>query len=41
MVVTNMHYAEAPWLRPNNIDLAAALNWHEVALRRQLFTPVR
>jgi hypothetical protein len=32
MVVTNMHYAEAPWLRPNNIDLAAALNWHEVAL---------
>jgi len=32
IVVTNMHYAEAPWLRPNNIDLAAALNWNEVEL---------
>jgi len=32
IVVTNMHYAEAPWLRPNNVDLAAALNWNEVEL---------
>lgn len=31
-VVTNMHYSEAPWLRPKNIDLAAALNWHEIEL---------
>ena len=32
IVVTNMHYSEAPWLRPKNIDIAAALNWHEIEL---------
>ena len=32
IVVTNMHYSEAPWLRPKNIDLAAALNWQNVEL---------
>ena len=32
IVVTNMHYPEAPWLRPKNIDLAAALNWQNVEL---------
>jgi hypothetical protein len=32
MIVTNMYYSEAPWLRPGNINSAAALNWHEVAL---------
>tara|TARA_B110000003_G_scaffold49182_2_gene47963 strand:- start:5892 stop:7259 length:1368 start_codon:yes stop_codon:yes gene_type:complete len=32
MIVTNMYYSEAPWLRPGSINSAAALNWHEVAL---------
>jgi hypothetical protein len=33
LVVTNLHYAEAPWLMPRSVPAAAALNWHEVALR--------
>ncbi|HEY8518548.1 MAG TPA: hypothetical protein VIN61_00590 [Gammaproteobacteria bacterium] len=32
IVVTNLYYAEAPWLRPRNVNSAAALNWREVAL---------
>ena len=32
MIVTNMYYAEAPWLRPSSVNSAAALNWHEVTL---------
>jgi hypothetical protein len=32
LVITNLYYAEAPWLMPSNINSAAALNWHEVAL---------
>lgn len=32
IVVTNLYYAEAPWLRPRDVKQAAALNWHEVAL---------
>jgi hypothetical protein len=32
IVITNMYYAEAPWLRPRNVKSAAALNWKEVAL---------
>jgi hypothetical protein len=32
IVVTNLYYAEAPWLRPNSVKSAAALNWREVAL---------
>ncbi len=32
IVLTNMYYAEAPWLRPRNMTSAAALNWKEVAL---------
>ena len=30
--ITNLFYSEAPWLMPGNIDSAAALNWHEIAL---------
>lgn len=32
IVITNLYYAEAPWLRPRSVKSAAALNWHEVAL---------
>lgn len=32
IVITNLYYAEAPWLRPRNVKSAAALNWREVAL---------
>lgn len=32
IVITNLYYAEAPWLRPRNVKSAAALNWKEVAL---------
>lgn len=32
IVITNLLYAEAPWLMPKNIDKAAALNWIEVPL---------
>ena len=32
IVVTNLYYAEAPWLRPRDVKHAAALNWREVAL---------
>ncbi len=33
LVVTNLNYSEAPWLMPGSVSAAAALNWHEVALR--------
>lgn len=32
LVVTNLYYAEAPWLMPRNVSAAASLNWQEVAL---------
>lgn len=32
LVMTNMLYSEAPWLRPNTLAAAAGLRWHEVAL---------
>ncbi|MGH2852098.1 MAG: hypothetical protein ACRDLP_15965, partial [Solirubrobacteraceae bacterium] len=32
IVITNLYYAEAPWLRPRDVKHAAALNWKEVAL---------
>lgn len=32
LVVTNLYYAEAPWLMPRSVSSAAALNWQEVAL---------
>jgi hypothetical protein len=32
IVITNLYYAEAPWLRPRDVKQAAALNWREVAL---------
>jgi len=33
LVMTNMSYSEAPWLRPNTLAGASGLAWHEVALR--------
>ncbi len=33
IVVTNLYYAEAPWLMPNDVSKAAALNWLEVPLQ--------
>src|SRR6201994_3397303 len=32
-VLTNMHYAEAPWLTPASPAAAAGMIWHEVPLR--------
>ena len=32
IVITNLYYAEAPWLRPRDVKAAAALNWKEVPL---------
>lgn len=32
VVMTNLYYAEAPWLMPRSVSAASALNWHEVAL---------
>jgi hypothetical protein len=32
-VLTNMYYAEAPWLTPASAAAAAAMIWHEVPLR--------
>ena len=32
IVITNLYYAEAPWLRPRDVTHAAAMNWREVAL---------
>jgi hypothetical protein len=32
IVITNLYYAEAPWLRPRDVAHAAALNWREVGL---------
>ena len=32
IVITNLYYAEAPWLRPRDVKTAAALNWREVPL---------
>ncbi|MGD8339681.1 MAG: hypothetical protein PVH89_02805 [Gammaproteobacteria bacterium] len=32
IVITNLYYAEAPWLRPRSVKSAAALNWREVGL---------
>lgn len=32
MVITNLYYSEAPWLRPNSPKAAAELNWQVVAL---------
>jgi hypothetical protein len=32
LVMTNMYYAEAPWLTPNSITAATSLVWNDVAL---------
>jgi SAM-dependent methyltransferase len=32
LVITNMYYAEAPWLVPHSVTAAASLVWHEVSL---------
>ena len=32
LIITNMFYAEAPWLTPNSVTAATSLVWHEVAL---------
>jgi len=33
LVMTNLYYAEAPWLVPNSVTAASSLVWHEVALQ--------
>jgi SAM-dependent methyltransferase len=33
VVMTNLYYAEAPWLSPSSVTAAASLMWHEVPLR--------
>jgi hypothetical protein len=32
VILTNLYYAESPWLMPKNVEKAAALNWLEVSL---------
>src|SRR5690242_1299756 len=32
LVMTNMYYAEAPWLTPRSVAAATSLVWHEVPL---------
>lgn len=32
IILTNLYYAEAPWLMPRDADTAATLNWLEVSL---------
>jgi hypothetical protein len=32
LVMTNMNYAEAPWLTPRSIEAATSTVWHELAL---------
>ncbi|HEY3908593.1 MAG TPA: hypothetical protein VGM07_01730 [Stellaceae bacterium] len=32
LVITNMYYAEAPWLTPHSVTSATSLMWHELAL---------
>ena len=32
LVMTNLYYAEAPWLKPNSVTSATSLVWHELAL---------
>jgi SAM-dependent methyltransferase len=32
LVMTNLYYAEAPWLKPNSVTAATSLVWHELAL---------
>jgi len=32
LVMTNMYYSEAPWLRPNSLAAASGLLWQELAL---------
>ena len=33
LVMTNLNYAEAPWLQPASVAAATGMVWHEVALR--------
>src|ERR1700736_1255293 len=33
LVITNMFYSEAPWLKPNSVTSATSLVWHELSLR--------
>jgi hypothetical protein len=33
LIMTNMHYSEAPWLRPNSVAMASGLVWKEVLLK--------
>ena len=35
LIVTNLYYSEAPWLRPNRAEAQEQLNWWEVALEGQ------
>ena len=32
LVMTNMYYSEAPWLKPNSVTAATSLVWHELSL---------
>jgi SAM-dependent methyltransferase len=32
LVITNMFYTEAPWLKPNSVTPATSLVWHELSL---------
>jgi SAM-dependent methyltransferase len=32
LVMTNMYYSEAPWLKPNSVTSATSLVWHEFSL---------
>jgi hypothetical protein len=33
LIMTNMYYAEAPWLTPNSVTAATSMVWHELNLQ--------
>jgi hypothetical protein len=41
LVMTNLYYAEAPWLMPKSVAAATSMVWHEVALRGNTAAGVR
>ena len=41
LVLTNLAYADAPWLPVKSLSAASSMVWHELPLDRQLGAPLR